>query len=127
MSRTGEFLEGREKPKADLDATILGFACWVPFVAFAVVMGFAGVAALKVGHWPFYGNPDPKDLKLPVLHIAALLAYPVGFASLFACLLVVVVCYASLRRRDVVVYGIGAVCWAFMMPLSRSMFEWLID
>ena len=31
---------------------------------------YAAVAAVIVGHWPSYGQPDPKDLQLPALHLA---------------------------------------------------------
>ena len=85
-----------------LDATMLGLACWIPIIAFLALFGFAAVAWGRVGHWPYYANPDPKDLALPFLHAAALLAYPLALVSIPACLLVVILSWHSLKRRGYV-------------------------
>jgi hypothetical protein len=60
----------------------LGIVCWIPLLTFIAVIGFATVAAIQVGQWPHYANPDPKDLHLPLLHWAALVAYPLALVSI---------------------------------------------
>jgi hypothetical protein len=34
----------------------------IPLIGYLVLFCFGAYAAFVVGHWPFYGNPDPKDL-----------------------------------------------------------------
>ena len=110
-----------------LDALMVGLACWIPIIAFVALLGFAAVAWVRVGHWPYCANPDPKDLALPLLHAAALLAYPLALVSIPACLLVVILSWDSLKRHDVVMFTLGASLWAFALPMTGPLFEWLID
>lgn len=110
-----------------LDAAMLGIACWIPMIAFVALFGFAGVAWVRVGHWPYYANPDPKDLALPFLHAAALLAYPLALVSIPTCLLVVILSWESLKRHHVIMFTLGASLWAFTLPMTGPLFEWLID
>ena len=117
----------REKLDSELDAIFLGFACWIPLAAFIVLIAFALFAALKAGHWPYYSNPDPKDLKTPLLHAAALLAYPIALVSIPACLLVVIAAWRSLRCRDIGLFMVGVALWTFTTPVTGQLFGWLID
>jgi hypothetical protein len=109
------------------DVQLLGAACWIPLLAFLALMGFAAIACVRVGHWPHYANPDPKNLRLPVLHAAALLSYPIALVSIPACFLLLVATWGRLRRRDVVVFTAGTALWAFFLPITGRLFEWLID
>ena len=102
-------------------------ACWIPLLTFVSVIGFAIIAAIRVGHWPYYSNPDPKDLRLPLLHGAALLSYPVALLTIPICLGVVFLGWGALKRRDVLVFTVGAAGWAFMFPIIGRLFEWLVD
>ena len=110
-----------------IDAPLLGAACWIPLLTFLALFGFAAIAWARVGHWPYCANPDPKDLNLPFLHGAALFSLPIGFVSIPACLLMVIAAWSSLKRRDVVAYTLGAAAWAFILPITGHLFEWLID
>ena len=119
--------DDRKGPAKKLDAELLGYACWLPFIAFLALAGFATVARVRVGHWPYYSNPDPKDLDLPLLHAAALLSYPIALVSIPACLFVVILAWNSMKRRDVFMVMLGVALWAFILPITGPLFEWLID
>jgi hypothetical protein len=62
--------------------------CLTPSAWFVLFGTLVLRAAAHAGHWPFYGNPDPKDLAFPVhLHGSLLmfvcaLAAPFGIALL---------------------------------------------
>jgi hypothetical protein len=116
--------EGR---KSKVDALLLGAACWIPVIMLLLLFGFATIAWKQVGHWPHYGSPDPKDLNLPFLHLAAMLSLPVGMVSVLACLVVVIAAWSSLKWRDIVAYAFGAVAWIVSFPLIGSLGVWLID
>ena len=127
MSTTSTSHDDLQSATEKLDARLLGFACWMPIFTFLALFGFAAIAWIRQGHWPYYANPDPKELDLPFLHAAALLAYPITMVSVPACLLVVIVTWKSLRRLDVVVFALGTSLWAFMLPITGPLFGWLID
>jgi hypothetical protein len=110
-----------------LENRLLGLACWIPLIVFLMLFGYAAIAWAQVGHWPRYSQPDPKQLGLPILHLGALLAYPLALVSVPACLLLVVVLWEDLRRRDIVVFTIGAAAWAFFLPLTGPLLGWLLD
>ena len=96
-------------------------------LTFITVVVFATIAASRVRHWPSYSNPDPKDLHLPLLHGAALLSYPLALLSIPIGLFVAIFGWSSLRRGHVIVFTVGAAAWAFILPITGSLFEWLID
>jgi hypothetical protein len=102
-------------------------ACWIPVLTFITVVGFAAIAANRMRHWPYYSNPDPKDLHLPFLHGAALLSYPLALLSIPIGLFVAIFGWSSLRRRDVIMFTAGTAAWAFILPITGRLFEWLID
>lgn len=90
-----------------------------------IVVCFAAIATYRVGHWPFYSHPDPKDLGLPVLHIAALFSYPVGVLSLLAGLMLLIASPAKWSRADVVAFVAAGILWCVATP--GRLFVWLID
>jgi hypothetical protein len=92
-----------------------------------IVIGFAIIAAIRVGHWPYYSNPDPKELHLPLLHGAALLSYPLALLIMPIGLGFVFLGWGALKRRDVLVFAVGAAGWVFMFPIIGGLFVWLID
>ncbi len=116
-----------ERSPSTVDTRLLGAACWIPLITVLTLIGFAAIAWTQVGHWPHYANPDPKDLRLPLLHAAALLSLPIGFVSIPACFLVVIAMWDSLKWRDIIAFTVGAALWAFILPLTRHLFEWMID
>ena len=106
---------------------MVGIALWIPLAALTMLLGFALLATLSAGSWPSYGNPDPKTLRLPFFHVAALLSYPVALISVPLGLLIAILAWTSVRRRDVIVFTVGAAGWAFILPLTGPLFSWLID
>jgi hypothetical protein len=64
--------------------------CLVPTIWFALFGLLVLRAALAVGEWPTYGNPDPKDLALPLHHTFTIIVFlasfvvPFGIALVFA-------------------------------------------
>lgn len=56
-----------------------------------------------------------------------MLSVPIGLVSVFACLLVVVGAWISLKRRDIIAYLFGFAGWLFTYPIMRPLCEWLID
>ena len=109
------------------EARFFRVTCWLPVLTFVILVGFALVAAVRTGHWPYYGNPDPKELHLPFWHGAALLSFPVALMSIPIGLFVVILGWPSLRGRDVIVFTAGTAAWAFILPIIGKLFEWLID
>jgi hypothetical protein len=110
-----------------LEARFYSITCWLPAIAFVILIGFATIASIRVGHWPYYSNPDPKELHLPLLHAAALFSYPLALISLPIGLLIALLSFDSLRRRDIIVFTTGAAAWAFIFPIVGRLFEWLVD
>ena len=119
--------EERAGVVSTLGGRFFRIACWAPSVGFLALIVFATIASARVGHWPYYSNPDPKDLRLPLLHALALFSYPVAFLSIPTCLAVVIRASATLRRRDIPVFAIGASLWAFILPVSGRLLAWLVD
>ena len=102
-----------------------GLIATLALVAGLVVVGFAVVSLMRLGHWPSYGNPDPKDLKLPFLHIAALFSYPIGLLSVIAGLLWLMASPAKWSRANALVLGAAAIVWCCVIP--GRLLEWLLD
>lgn len=100
---------------------------WLPMMTFAVPIVFAAVAFVRVGNWPYYSHPDPKDLRLPVLHVAALLCYPIALFSFLARGLAAVIWLVGFRKRDLLVFLIGAVLWLVGLPIVGPLLGWLGD
>lgn len=115
------------QPALSATARIFSVVCWVPMITFASFMSFAIIGATRVGHWPYYSNPDPKDLRLPFLHGAALFSYPLALLMIPIGLGVVFLGWGALKRRDVIVFAVGAGAWTFMFPVIGSLLEWLLD
>ncbi len=108
-------------------ARLFGVASWISLLSVVVLIAFATMAATRVGHWPYYSNPDPKDLRLPILHVAALLSFPLALVSVPVGFFVAILSWSSLPRRHIVVFAIGAAAWAFIFPITGKLFEWLVD
>src|ERR1041385_8391718 len=58
--------------------------CRVPVASYACLLGFATLAYFKVGHWPLYNRPDPKELRFPFLYGASVLAYPLTVLAILS-------------------------------------------
>ena len=127
MNAASQRGENGSRPIEKMETRFLAIAFWIPLVAFSALGGFATIARIRVGHWPYYSNPDPKDLNLPFFHVAALVSYPVALVSVPLGLLLVVLAWDTLRRRDVAVFALGSALWAFFLPTTGRLFEWLID
>lgn len=110
----------------------------MPLCGYVTLVLFAALVAHKVGHWPSYSAPDPKDLHWPfvtapvfLVVIIALLSVPAGA---FALLLVMVyrLCQRGLRgHRKVLLrqgawWSVGAGVWAY--DITRGgLLSWIMD
>jgi hypothetical protein len=56
-----------------------------------------------------------------------LLSYPLALVSIPISLSVAILGWTTLKRRDVIIFAIGAVAWTFVFPVTGRLFEWLID
>ena len=110
-----------------------------PLFSYALLVLFAVYACAVVGHWPSYGDPDPKTL--PIGHTGIIWIMFIGsIASIPVYLLIFVVEFAH-RRFDralakpkfflssVEILGLAAcICgillWNFA---SQHLLEWIID
>lgn len=99
----------------------------IPLAAYTVVIAFAAVAASRVGHWPYYSHPDPKDLQLPLLHRAAFFAVLIAHAALLAALCALVVRPQSWQPRHMALLLAGGGLWLFEALRDQHLFIWLID
>lgn len=43
----------------------------IPWISVILFLGFAGIAARQVGHWPLYSRPDPKQVEILGLRVGA--------------------------------------------------------
>lgn len=43
-------------------STLSGALSFIPLGGYALLICFAALAYVQVGHWPVYGRPDPKDV-----------------------------------------------------------------
>ncbi len=113
---------------------MLNSLAWViavsPLIVYAGVVGFAAAAALYLGHWPAYANPDPKSL--PVVFGWARFALFVASSITFVALPVVVAVPAYLqpghRIRSAVT---GLVAWGLWFAASYAdpggIYDWFFD
>ncbi len=107
--------------------TFAGTVCWIPAVSYVCLLSFATLAYFKVGHWPLYSQPDPKELRLPVLHGAALLAYPLTAMAIAAGFFGLIVAPHCWRRHQAAVLLFGAIAWGLSIRLTGGLIPWLID
>ena len=110
---------------------LLGF---MPLTWWFSVLTHAYRARLYLGRWPYYNNPDPKDLPAHFLPQTEILERVVPW---FALLMLVTVCLCLLRRvKDhkkrmlcasalFVMGWIGIVALLFLDP--GGFFEWILD
>lgn len=110
---------------------------WAPVLAHLVMIAFACYSFLVRGHWPWYGQPDPSELNLPLTYLAAVISvFSVVLTFPAACIALI----ASARhfRRDnwraqsatalhsLAVLALGAWLWLFESQ-DRRLFGWLAD
>ena len=105
-----------------------------PFPCYYVLLIYAGVAWHQVGHFPFYGHPDPKDMGLDLIHDVVFLFCMIGgplslLASMGAVPLMLIA--GSLRRRPLRYVGVALLIAAFHFWFINTdplgLWEWLAD
>jgi hypothetical protein len=111
--------------------TFLSAVCRVPLASYLVLLSFALVAWAKLGHFPHYNNPDPKNLELFVGYALASLSTIVGVAAtpLAAAALVASLSRitSATARRDGITLGIGGGLWCFEIARAYSLVAWIFD
>lgn len=105
--------------------TFSGLLASTLLVTGVVVIGFAALAAHRVGHWPFYSHPDPQNLKLPFLHIAALFSFPIAIVTLLAGMVWLIGSHTKWAKADVIVFIGAAALWCLATP--GRLLNWLVD
>lgn len=113
----------------------------IPLACYAVLVAYACFAAAIVGHWPYYSEPDPKNLPLQPLYSIVAYTSLAGVLSIF----IVPAIYAghclvakwrrvdlnAKMRRPVTIYCLGAVAWLADLGLTaagrQTLISWLID
>lgn len=126
--KTSYYADSRNQSAVgSLESRFLGVICWMPAVAVVMLVCFAAIASFQAGHLPYYSNPDPKELRLPLLHAAALLSYPLAFVTIPIALFTAVLSFDSMKRRDMILLTFGVAAWAFILPIAGRLLVWLLD
>jgi hypothetical protein len=100
---------------------------WTPILALLFLITFTVTAYFRVGHWPQYGKPDPKELGLPFFHAAALLSYPVAIVASIAGLIWLGTAAVPWKKSRAAVFLLGISLWALSIPKAGSLLSWLLD
>jgi hypothetical protein len=105
----------------------------LPLVCYAVLLCFAGQAALTLGHWPHYNHPDPKRLYGPLLMGVAGVTMLLGLLSVVAlpCGYGIYRAVMAGSKRPVIsaakpawVYGAGATLWILDITAEFTRLPW---
>lgn len=106
--------------------TLPGAISWIPLAGFLVLIVFATNAYLRVGHWPYYSHPDPKELRLPWLRAASLLAVPVTLLSSLVGLVSLVASPHRWRKIHAILFLAGLGLWASIF-WPHNLLAWVAD
>jgi hypothetical protein len=105
-----------------------------PLVLLAMVFTHAYRASLYLGHWPFYGHPDPKDLPAGFHPSSQLVAYLVPVAAwVLSAIVPGHVIFWRVRRTLWLIAAIGVVMliWIASCVIASlnpgGVIEWIID
>jgi len=105
------------------------------------LFAYACYAAVIVGHWPYYAQPDPKELPLrPLLSVVGYIT-AAGAMSVLVLPLMFAICRYYARWRNVhvskqrrvptILYLAGAALWIADLTLTftdhQSLVSWIID
>jgi hypothetical protein len=105
----------------------------LPISFVAVLYTSAARAAVYLGHWPSYGNPDPKDLPE---HFSPPEILELIVPALILCLLTTAVAafiarYVSPSLRLLIAWSIAVSCWLLSFALifadPLGVVEWMMD
>lgn len=106
-------------------------------IGYLIVLCFAFVAMLKIGHWPYYAHPDPKELGMPIW--LAVSSYGFIASALGAFLIPSILALVHLLSRDkdapktkgavilaLVIYIIGVGLWVIDFSMGNFS-NWVLD
>jgi hypothetical protein len=105
-----------------------------PFPVYYALLLYAAVAWYQVGHFPYYGHPDPKDVGLGLLYvpvflfcmIGALFAWLANLAALPLMLVAATQRRTSMRHLSLALAISGFHCF-FISSDPLGLWEWLAD
>lgn len=100
---------------------------WIPTLTWLVLLAFAATAYFCVGHWPQYGQPDPKALGLPLFHGAALLSYPIALVALIAGSIWLCATARPWTKARIAVFILGGALWLVSLPKTGPLLSWILD
>ena len=118
--------------------TILDSIYRMPVCGYVVLVLYAAVVAQKIGHWPWYSHPDPKDLHWPfatapvaLVTIVAILAIPFGTIALLGIAIARAIrsefrAHRSLLFRRAAWLGAGAGLWTCDI-VRGGLLSWIMD
>lgn len=105
----------------------------LPILPIVVLLSYALIAWYQVGHFPAYGNPDPRDMGMSVVSRCVLgftLLFPYFYLlSIFSLIFLLI---AGLQRRRLVrnlfiVLVVNAVYIGFMIRDALGLTNWIAD
>lgn len=118
-------------------AVVLAALSGLPLVAYAGLLALASYARVKLGHWPYYAHPDPKDADLGWAFALESLLFDGAALVVLGMPFVLVVRYGVARWRNeawparAALWSLGAIaCGAalWILDFQYGQFaSWLID
>ena len=107
---------------------------WTPWAWFLLLFIYALIVTLQVGHFPSYGQPDPKYAGAVSLLYAPTIILLLGVIALtpFGLILTVVKWWKgmplTIRRSELIFYLVGiGLFYLFIFTDVVGLMEWLMD
>lgn len=107
--------------------------CYLPWAWLISLAVFALTVTVQVGHFPYYGNPDPKDTGLlTAFYYIVAIGIPLLFASIpvWGILGIIIKLTTTYRFRwqEVVLYLLGMlICGWVAFTDFASLITWVLD
>ena len=120
-----------------MKSNVLTLFASLPLVGYLIILTFALVTKLHIGHWPYYSNPDPKELEMPFWLTLSSIGF---FASIVGAIAVpVIFAVATLsgwRRTNrahrgplvaaLSLYALGMALWIGDLAIG-AFSHWILD
>ncbi len=113
--------------------TIWRIICYLPWAWLIAFAFFTLAVTIQVGHFPYYGNPDPKDTGIfSSLYYIVTLGIPLLMASIpvwgISGIIIKMTTTYRFRWQDVVLYLVGIfMCGWVAFSDFAGLLTWLAD